>query len=125
MSQAAGQSVDEEARVIFNSESLLRRLMGDRPLTGIVIKGFLEGAPSQLNNLRVRLAEADASGMRLQAHSLKGIGGHGRSGRPAALALAMERNGRAGQLDQYGELLPYPVEEFERFKSTLERDGWA
>ena len=42
-----------------------------------------------------------------------------------AIALAIERAGAAGQLDPCGELLPRAVEEFERFKSTLERAGWV
>lgn len=42
-----------------------------------------------------------------------------------AIALAIERSGAAGQLDPCGELLPRAVEEFERFKGTLERTGWV
>ena len=43
----------------------------------------------------------------------------------SAIALAMEKAGEAGRLDNCGELLPRAVEEFERFKSTLERAGWV
>ena len=46
--------------------------MGDRQLASMVIKKFLESTPAQLNNLRARLAEADVSGARSQAHQIKG-----------------------------------------------------
>ena len=34
---------------VFNLEDLLERLMGDRELAGIILKGFVEDVPSQLN----------------------------------------------------------------------------
>ena len=85
----------------------------------------MQDVPSQLNNLRARLDEADAPGARLQAHALKGAAATVAAEGLRAIALAMERAGAAGQLDRCGELLPRAVEEFERFKSTLERAGWV
>jgi len=115
----------EPAKVVFNGEALLRRLMGDRQLAVIALKGFLQDARSQLNHLRALLAAADAPGTRSQAHALKGaaatVGAEGLQ----ALALALERAGTDGRLDDCGELLPRAVEEFERFKSTLERTAWV
>jgi PAS domain S-box-containing protein len=116
-----------DASQAFNPESLLKRVMGDRQLAGKVIEGFLLGAPSQLNDLRKRLDEADAAGTLSQAHSLKGsaatVGAEGLH----ALALALELAGKAGRLDRCAELLPRVAEEFERFKSAsaLARAGWV
>ena len=109
----------------FNEESLLRRLMGDRQLAGIVLRGFVDVAPAQLNNLRARLAEEDALGAQMQAHALKGSAATVAAEDLNAAALAIERAGAAGQLDYCGELLPRVVEEFERLKSALERAGWV
>ena len=61
----------------------------------------------------------------LQAHALKGAAATVSAEGLRAIALAMERAGAAGQLDQCGELLPRAVEEFERFKSALEQAGWV
>ena len=80
--------------------------MGDRQLAGSVVKGFLEGAPSQLHNLRARLDEADRPGARLQAHALKGAAATVSAEGLHAVALAIEQAGAAGQLDRCGELLP-------------------
>jgi len=117
------QSVSEQAAAIFDSEEFLKRVMGDRELAGVIIKAFLRDFPSQLNNLRLRVDEADEPGARLQAHTLKGSAATVSAGSLRAIALDMERAG-TGELDHVSELLPRAVEEFEVFKSTLEHAGW-
>jgi PAS domain S-box-containing protein len=116
---------DEPSKTIFDGEAMLERLMGDRELVGIVLKGFLEDVPSLLSNLGKRLGQADARGAHLEAHSLKGAAATVAAHDLCAVALALERAGSAGQLDRCGELLPRAIEEFERFRSTLERTGWV
>ncbi|MGO9257450.1 MAG: PAS domain S-box protein [Bryobacteraceae bacterium] len=123
--QTPPQPAGEQATAIFDGEALLRRLMGDRQLAGAILKGFLGDAPSQLHNLRRRLDEADGRGAWLQAHALKGAAATVAAEGLHAMALAIERAGAAGQLDRCGELLPRAVEEFERFKSALERTAWV
>ena len=126
---SAAQTPDEPAAVagdaVFNAEALLGRLMGDRQLGGLILRGFLEDALSVLNNLRKSLDRADALGIQSQAHALKGAAATVSAERLNAIALAMESAGKGGELDRCGELLPRAVEELERFKSTLEREGWA
>jgi CheY-like chemotaxis protein/HPt (histidine-containing phosphotransfer) domain-containing protein len=112
-------------KVVFDSEALLRRLMGDRKLAGTILKGFLDDVPSQLNNLRMLLAAADASGAQLQAHALGGGAATVAALSLHAVAKEMERAGTDGQLDQCCQLLPCAVEEFERFKTTLEQAQWV
>jgi len=123
--QPAAAPAGEQAKAIFDAEALLGRLMGDRELAGAVLKGFLENVPSQLDNLRRRLDEADAAATRSQAHALKGAAATVSAVGLHAIALALERAGSAGRLDHCGELLPRAVEEFERFKSALEGAGWV
>jgi PAS domain S-box-containing protein len=73
----------------FDADSLLRRLRGDRNLAGVVLKAFLEDAPLQLEQLRARLAEQDAPGVRLYSHALKGAAANvgGEALRQAAYAI--------------------------------------
>ncbi|HXN49513.1 MAG TPA: PAS domain S-box protein [Bryobacteraceae bacterium] len=108
----------------FDSESLLKRLMGDKDLARVIVRGFLEDFPSQLNILRKRLDEADGPGARLQAHSLKGSAATVSAPRLHAVALEMERAAAAGRMDRFGEILPRALEEFEKLKGTLERAQW-
>jgi HPt (histidine-containing phosphotransfer) domain-containing protein len=110
---------------VFDAENLLRRLRGDRQLAGITLQGFLREVPSQLNNLRMRLDESDAPGLRAQAHTLKGAAATVAAEGLHAMAREMERTAAAGQLDSCGELLPRAVQEFERFRTTLARAGWV
>jgi len=117
-------ATSEPAVSVFDSESFLKRLMGDRDLAGTIMKGFLKDVPSQLNNLRTRLAETDGPGARLQAHALKGSAATVSAGSLRAIALEMERAAGAGELDHFGELLPRAAAEFERLKSTLQNAGW-
>ena len=122
--QADGRAVSEEATPAFDSEVLLKRLMGDKALARVVVEGFLEDFPSQLDILRKRLDEAGGPGARLQAHALKGSTATISAPRLHAVALEMERAAGAGRLDRFGEILPRALEEFERLKSTLERAEW-
>jgi PAS domain S-box-containing protein len=109
----------------FDGQALLGRLMGDRQLACKVLQGFLLDVPSQLQNLRQRLEESDAPGARRQAHALKGAAATVSAQDLRAIALAIEQSGAAGELDQCNELLPRAIDEFERFKNTLERAGWV
>jgi PAS domain S-box-containing protein len=122
--QTAEPAGSEPAPAIFDADALLKRLRGDRQLAAVVVKGFLEDFPSQLNILRKRLAEADGPGACLQAHTLKGSAATVSAGGLSAVALEMERAAGAGELEHFGELLPRTAEEFERLKTTLERAGW-
>jgi CheY-like chemotaxis protein/HPt (histidine-containing phosphotransfer) domain-containing protein len=115
----------EPAKPIFDEDSFIRRLMGDRQLASAVLKGFIEDVPTQLNNLRRRLDEADAPGARSLAHTLKGASATVSAQSLQALALAMEQAGVAGRLDRCIELLPGVVAEFERFKNSLQQAGWV
>ena len=123
--QAPAPGAEDRTQDIFDEKALLWRLMGDRRLAGIVLKGFLEDVPAQLENLRQRLAVADAHGARSQAHALKGAAATVAAEDLHSIAVAIERAGTAGELSVCGELLPRAIEEFERFKGALERAGWA
>lgn len=109
---------------VFESESLLKRLMGDQQLAGIILKGFLGDFPTQLINLRTRLAESDGPGARLHAHALKGSAATISAESLRAVAYEMEQAAGTGDLNRFEELLPRTVEEFERLKTTLEHAGW-
>jgi len=110
---------------IFDTETFERRLLRDRSTAGPVIRGFLADVPARLTNLRQRWEAADGRGATSQAQLLKEAAATVAAQSLHAVALAMERAGATGQLEQYGELLPRAIEEFERFKSAVEQAGWA
>jgi PAS domain S-box-containing protein len=116
---------EASAKGVFDADGLMRRLSGDRQLASITLRGFLQDVPSQLDNLRRMLGASNASGMRAQAHMLKGAAATVAAEGLRAIALEMERTATTGNLDPCGELLPRAAEEFERFRSVLERAGWV
>ena len=78
-----------------------------------------------MNNLRRRLEESDARGLRVQAHTLKGAAATVAAEGLRAIALAMERTTAAGELEQCGELLPRASRNSSGSRDTLERTGWV
>lgn len=110
---------------IFNSYSLLRRLMNDRELTCIVLKAFIEDVPSQLNLLRAHIEDSDASGARCQAHSLKGAAATVAADALYASAVQMESAARTEDMILCRNLMARIIDEFGQFESTVERDGWV
>jgi CheY-like chemotaxis protein len=116
--------VEDLSGSIFDSESLLHRLMGDRELAGKLLKGFIQDFPSQLNILSMRINAADAPGVHAQAHLLKGAAATVSAERLRSAAMALDEAGRKGQIDNCGELLQRAVEQFDEYKNTLKRDGW-
>jgi PAS domain S-box-containing protein len=117
--------LETNSREVFDAEGLMSRLGGDRRLAGIVLKGFLEDMPVQLNSLRKVLDGEDSRSARFHAHTLKGAAATVSAESLREVALAIERAGDAGQWDKYGELIPRAKEEFERFKNVLEHAGWV
>jgi PAS domain S-box-containing protein len=121
----AGESSGEPAITVFDADSFLCRLMDDRELAGAVVKGFLADAPLQLKQLIARLDEDDVAGTKMQAHTLKGSAATVSAEALHAVALAMETAASAGQLDRCRDLLTSAIDEFERFKRTVEDDRWG
>ena len=122
---AAEPSATEQAVAVFDEEDLLSRLLGDRQIAGVILQGFLADFPGLLNRLRKRLDDADGPGAALLAHSLKGAAAAVSAGGLRALATAMEQAGKAGQLDDFSELIPRTLDGFERLKSALRNAGWV
>lgn len=94
------------AVLVFDVDSVLRRLMGDTDLAGIIFKAFLEDAPQRLEQLRARLAEKEARCARLHAHALKGAAANvgGEALRQAAHAMEMAAD--AGDLETATRAVP-------------------
>ena len=110
---------------VFNAGSLLQRLMGDRQIAAIVLKGCLYDIPSQIGSIRRLLSIADAPGVRLQAHTLKGAAATVAAESLRLVALDIEHEASVGRLDRCEELLLKVIDEFKRFEYAVIRDGWV
>jgi PAS domain S-box-containing protein len=113
------------APVVFDEESLLDRLLGDRELAHEVATLVLRDAPAMLASLRERVREGDWAGVCLQAHTLKGAAANLSAEALHELALAMQEAGTARDLARCSQLLPALEAAYERLLGTLNRAGWA
>jgi HPt (histidine-containing phosphotransfer) domain-containing protein len=109
---------------VFNERRLLERLMDDRQLAGIVLQAFLQDIPSQLEDLRMRFGEHDASGIRFRVHTLKGAAAVVSATRLRAVLADIERAVATSRIDECGVLLSRANREFLRFRKSIEGSGW-
>ena len=122
---SVAEKTETSSVAVFDEDSLLLRLMGDRELAREVLNGFCQDAPCQLENLRARIDDSDAAGLRLQAHTLKGSAATVGAEALRAVAQAMESAANAGQVDLCRSLLPDAIKQFERLCARLVKDEWV
>lgn len=110
---------------IFNEKEFLARLMGDKKIAVMIIAGFLKDFPHQLRVLRTRLESGDASGAKLQAHTLKGAAATMSAEALRAVCDEAQEASVAGTLDRVVATLSQLQQQFELLTATLKQAGWA
>ena len=118
-------AVAKQLRNSIDSEAFLKRLKGDRQLAEMILKVFLEHSALQLSSLRGRLDDADAPGVRLQAHTLRGGSANVSAEVLRALCRETEEAAASNELSRARVLLPRLEEQFELLKVTLKQSGWV
>jgi CheY-like chemotaxis protein/HPt (histidine-containing phosphotransfer) domain-containing protein len=83
---------------IFDRAALMNRVMHDKELAQTVIVGFLEDLPGQITRLKSHAAAGQAHDVGLQAHKIKGASATVGGEALRAVAYALERAGKAGDL---------------------------
>lgn len=106
--------------VVFDRRGLLDRLMGDAELAAELVGVFLEDLPRQLEALRSSLTAGDLAAAERQAHSVKGASANVGGEALRAAAFAIEKAGKAGDLEAMNALLPALQKAFEDLKTELE-----
>ena len=119
MEAGAGRSWTSTDALVFDRAGLMIRLMDDEVLVRVVVDGFLEDAPRQIEALKVCLAAGDASGAIRQAHTIRGasatVGGDALS----AVAQQMEKVATSGDLEAVRDHLPDLEYEFGRMHAAM------
>jgi signal transduction histidine kinase/HPt (histidine-containing phosphotransfer) domain-containing protein/ActR/RegA family two-component response regulator len=105
---------------LFDEASLLERLSGDRTLAQNVARTFLADIPHRLEALREHLDARDAKGVADQAHTIKGAAAAVGCASLSRLALALEKAGKASDLESARPSFENLRDEFERLKKTME-----
>jgi CheY-like chemotaxis protein/HPt (histidine-containing phosphotransfer) domain-containing protein len=111
----------EETRPrVFAEAALVDRLMGDRELARVVVVGFLDDMPHQFDALRGYVAVGDAKAAGRQAHTIKGAAATVSAEELSTLAFALERAGKAGDLESIQIALGELEGQFQRLKRTMQ-----
>jgi CheY-like chemotaxis protein/HPt (histidine-containing phosphotransfer) domain-containing protein len=111
----------EETKAVFNEEELLERLSGDHALIDLVLTGFMEDVPRQIEKLRKELSLCNPSGIRHQAHSIKGAAANVAAGNLRDAALALEKIEEDKYPDEAGGMISRLEKEFAQLKGVLEQ----
>lgn len=124
----------EDADEILNSESLLRRCMGNRELSTRLLTKFMRRIDDDLRLIHEALADSDAERLTELAHALKGSAANLSADRLCVVAAELEAVARSGDLadaprwffrlrEECGRLLAYVPEIVDEFNQRFETNG--
>jgi signal transduction histidine kinase/CheY-like chemotaxis protein/HPt (histidine-containing phosphotransfer) domain-containing protein len=111
---------EKDVPPLFDEASLLDRLSGDRTLAQTIVRSFLADIPQRVLALRNHLDTGDAKGVTYQAHTIKGAAATVGCAGLSRLALALERAGKASDLESARPYLENLRDELERLKKPLQ-----
>lgn len=107
---------------VFDLETMLKRLLGDKNLARIVLEGFLQDIPQQMQALQEVLEGDDAATAERQAHSIKGAAASVGGECMRAVAQEMEKAGKAGDLAFMRQRMIDLEEQFDLLRQAMEKE---
>ena len=107
--------------VVFDKNDLLERLVNDQELINVVISGFLEDIPVQIQALKDFVESGDKISAERQAHSIKGAAAIISGQALRATAYEMEKLGKNGDLSAMQKGIRELERQFERLKVELQK----
>jgi CheY-like chemotaxis protein/HPt (histidine-containing phosphotransfer) domain-containing protein len=117
-------SVELQTACIFDKAAFLARIMHDKNMARIVIKGFLDDMPQQIEALKKYCAAADVANAERQAHNIKGAAAIVSGEALRRTAFAMEKAGKAGDVKAMRTILPETEKHFEQLKAVMDREDF-
>jgi HPt (histidine-containing phosphotransfer) domain-containing protein len=107
---------------VFDKIALMQRLMGDEDLARVVIAGFLDDIPLQIQKLKDYLEAGDITGAERQAHTIKGASANIGGEALRAIAFEMEKSGKSGDLDAIRKCTSELEVQFERLREVSKKE---
>jgi two-component system sensor histidine kinase/response regulator len=105
-------------------EKALERAMGDKDFLKMLLEGFIQELPGQIESIKAAIAGMDASALTEQAHKIKGAAANLSAGEISEAAKSLEEIGRSQHMDQADQMLTVLVKESKRLAEYLERAKW-
>ncbi len=108
-------------KTVFDRLALMDRLLDDVELARIVVDGFVDDIPLQIQALKDFLKSGDACGAERQAHSIKGAAANIGAEALRAVAGEMEVFGKSGNLSAVRQRTGELEKQFVRLSEALEK----
>ncbi|MCP3951833.1 MAG: PAS domain S-box protein [Desulfobacterales bacterium] len=109
-----------EGTFVFEKAAFMERLMDDEELAQIVISGFIEDIPRQIQALKDYLASGDVSAVERQAHTIKGAAANVGGEALRAVAFEIEKDVQAGQLEASAARMTELEDQFGRLRAAMQ-----
>jgi CheY-like chemotaxis protein/HPt (histidine-containing phosphotransfer) domain-containing protein len=110
-----------QALPAFDHRALLDRLMGDEDLARTIMEAFLNDIPTQIDQLNQFLSSGDVCAAERQAHTIKGAAANVGGEALRAVALEMEKAGKAGDLESAKSRMKDLHSAFDRLRCEMEK----
>jgi two-component system, sensor histidine kinase and response regulator len=105
-------------------EKALERAMGDKDFLKMLLGGFIQELPDQIESLKVAVAGTDAVALTEQAHKLKGAAANLSAYGVSSAAKSLEEIGRSQNMDEANQILEVLLNESKRLTEYVERAEW-
>ena len=104
---------------VFNRAGIMERMMDDEELVRVVATGFLAEMPGKIAQLQIFLDSGDSAGIQFQAHAIKGGAATVCGEALREVAFAMEKAGKAGDVDTARALMANLEIQFDRLQQAM------
>jgi PAS domain S-box-containing protein len=112
----------ESNGLVFDKAALMHRLMDDDELANLIISGFLEDMPVQINRLKAGLEDGDVTLVERQAHSIKGAASNMGGDALRDIAAELEKSAKTSDLSGVQALMGELDLQFARLRAELENE---
>jgi CheY-like chemotaxis protein/HPt (histidine-containing phosphotransfer) domain-containing protein len=107
---------------VFDRKGYMERLLDDIELAHSIMEEFLKDIPSQIRTLETLLESGDRNGVERQAHTIKGTSANVGGEQLRAVAAAMEKAAKAGDLHSVKAQIPEMETQFARLREAMKRE---
>ncbi|MEJ2658436.1 MAG: response regulator [Desulfobacterales bacterium] len=124
VSKKEPQPDTEEETIPLDLENALERAMGDKDFLKMLLDGFIQELPNQIESIKAAVAGTDASALIEQAHKIKGAAANLSAFGVSDAAKLLEKIGREQNMDQADQMLEVLLKEGKRLVEYIERAEW-
>ena len=118
------QPETSEETLPLDLENALERAMGDKDFLKMLLGGFIQELPDQIESLKVAVAGKDTVALAEQAHKLKGAAANLSAYGVSSAAESLEEIGRSQNMDEANQILEVLLNESKRLTEYIERAEW-